>query len=103
MNELDLEFIEEALNMRMEIAFKKMLRRQTNDEKEQKQSRDDEIDTLYDAIEKECTEEGRKLLHQYADEVAYRESDDADFYYKSGFVDGIALIVLLQKIAKEVS
>ena len=58
MNELDLEFIEEALNMRMEIAFKKMLRRQTNDEKEQKQSRDDEIDTLYDAIEKECTEEG---------------------------------------------
>ena len=103
MNELDLEFIEEALNMRMEIAFKKMLKRQTNDKKEQKQSRDDEIDRLYDAIEKECTEEGRKLLHQYADEVAYRESDDADFYYKSGFVDGIALIVLLQKIAKEVS
>lgn len=103
MNDLDLDFIEEVCNMRMEIAFKKMLKRQTYEEKEQKQSRDDEIDRLYDAIEKECTEEGRKLLHQYSDEVAYRESDDADFYYKTGFVDGVALVMLLQKIGRELS
>lgn len=103
MNDLDLDFIEEVCNMRMEIAFKKMLKRQTHEEKEQKQSRDDEIDRLYDAIEKECTEEGRKLLHQYSDEVAYRESDDVDFYYKTGFVDGVALVMLLQKIGRELS
>lgn len=101
MNELDLKFIEEAVNMRTEIAFKKMLKTQTHEEKERKRLKDDEIDRLYDAVEKECTEEGRKLLHQYADEVAYRESADVDFYYKSGFVDGVALVMLLQKIGRE--
>lgn len=103
MHELDLNFIEEVCNMRMEIAFKKLSKRKTQEEKEQEQSRSDEIDRLYDAVEKECTEEGKKLLHQYADEVAYRESDEVDFYYKSGFKDGIALIAYLQKIAKEYS
>ena len=31
--------------------------------------------------------------------MVYRESEDADFYYKSGFFDGVQLIVMLQKLA----
>jgi hypothetical protein len=29
----------------------------------------------------------------------YRESEDADFYYKSGFTDGLQLMFMLQKMA----
>lgn len=45
--------------------------------------------------------ERKKLLLKYTDELAYRESDDAGFYYKSGFLDGVALSMQLQRIEKE--
>ena len=37
------------------------------------------------------------LNHYNADQVAYRESEDADFYYKTGFTDGVQLMFMLQK------
>ena len=40
-----------------------------------------------------------QLNHYNADQVAYRESEDADFYYKTGFTDGVQLMFMLQKQA----
>lgn len=97
MDELDKEFIDEICNMRMEIAYKKLLKTRTHKEAEQVIARGEAIYTLYEKVAKECTEEGKKYLTQYADEVAYRESDDAEFNYKTGFTDGVQLILLLQK------
>lgn len=39
-------------------------------------------------VVKDCTEEGKKYLAQYADEITHRENDDAEFNYKMGFIDG---------------
>ena len=62
--------------------------------------RDEAIEELYQQLEKECTEEGKKLLFKYTDEMVYRESEDADFYYRSGFFDGVELVEQLQKLIK---
>lgn len=62
--------------------------------------RDEKIDALYRKVATECTDAGKKLLFQYADEVAYRESDDVDFYYKTGVLDGIKLVFNLLEIVK---
>lgn len=101
-DELERDFLNEVCHMRMEIAYKKLLKTRTHKEAKRVKERDEVIEELYQQVEKECTEEGKKLLFKYTDEMVYRESEDADFYYKSGFYDGIRLIVLLQKIAKEV-
>lgn len=99
MDELDQDFIDEVSNMRMEIAYKRLLQTRTHKEAKRTKERDEAIEELYQQVEKECTEEGKKLLFKYTDEMVYRESDDADFYYKSGFNDGVQLIVMLQKLA----
>lgn len=98
MDELDKEFIDEICNMRMEIAFRRMLESRTHTEAEQVMARGEAIYTLYKKVVKECTEEGKKYLAKYADEVAYRESDDAEFNYKTGFTDGVQLILMLRKL-----
>lgn len=89
MDELDQDFIDEVCNMRMEIAYKKLLQTRTHIAAKRVRERDDAIDILYENVVKECTETGQKVFREYADQVAYRESEDADFYYKSGFSDEV--------------
>lgn len=101
MDELDQDFIDEVCNMRMEIAYKRLLQTRTHIEAKRVRERDDAIDVLYENVEKECTESGQKVFREYADQVAYRESEDADFYYKSGFSDGVKLVYNLLEIVKE--
>lgn len=101
MDELDQNFIDEVINMRLEIAYKRKQSKQTRVAAKKELDRDERIDEIYNSLEEECTERGKKLLLEYSDEIAYRESDDADFYYESGFLDGVALIAALLKIGKE--
>lgn len=101
MDKLDLEFLDEIMNMRLEIAYKKKLKTRTHEDAKKELTRDEKIEELFNTLESECTDEGKRLLMKYTDELAYRESDDADFYYKSGFLDGVALIMQLQRIEKE--
>ena len=99
MDELDQDFIDEVSNMRMEIAYKRLLKTRTHIAAKRVRERDDAIDVLYENVVKECTEAGQKVFREYADQVAYRESEDADFYYKTGFSDGVQLMFMLQKMA----
>ena len=100
MDELDQDFIDEVCNMRMDIAYQRLLQTRTHKEAKRVKERDEAIEELYQQIEKECTEKGKKLPFKYTDEMVYRESADADFYYKSGFYDGVVLVEQLQKFAK---
>lgn len=99
MDELDQDFIDEVCNMRMEIAYRKILKTRTHIVAKRIRKRDDVMDVLYENVVKECTESGWKVFREYADQVAYRESEDADFYYKTGFADGVQLMFMLQKWA----
>ena len=97
-DELERDFLNEVCHMRMDIAYQRLLKTRTHKEAKRVKERDVAIEELYGQVEKECTEEGKKLLFKYTDEMVYRESEDADFYYKSGVCDGIALMVKLQKM-----
>lgn len=97
-DELEQDFLKEVCQMRMEIAYKRMLKTRTHKEAKRVKERDDAIDVLYDNVVKECTETGQKVFREYADQVAYRESEDADFFYKTGFSDGVQLMFMLQKM-----
>lgn len=97
-DELDQDFIDEVSNMRMEIAYKRLLKTRTHIAAQHVRKRDDAIDVLYENVVKECTEAGQKVFREYADQVAYRESEDADFFYKTGFSDGVQLMFMLQKM-----
>ncbi|MEE1528249.1 MAG: hypothetical protein U0K31_11670 [Blautia sp.] len=98
MDELEQDFLNELCHMRMEIAYKRLLQTRTHEEAKRVKERDVAIEELYQQVEKECTEEGKKILFKYTDEMVYRESEDADFYYKSGFSDGVQLMFMLQKM-----
>ena len=98
-DELERNFLNEICHMRMDIAYKRLLQTRTHKEAKRVKEMDVAIEELYQQVEKECTEEGKKLLFKYTDEMVYRESEDADFYYKSGFTDGVQLIIILQKLA----
>ena len=102
-DELERDFLNEVCHMRMDIAYQRLLKTRTHKEAKRVKERNVAIEELYQQVEKECTYEGKKLLFKYTDEMVYRESKDADFYYKSVFFDGIVLAALLQKITKEVS
>ena len=101
-DELERDFLNEVCHMRMEIAYQRLMKTRTQKEAKRVKERDVAIEELYNQIEKECTEEGKKLLFKYTDEMVYRESDDADFYYKTGFTDGLQLMFMLQKIATKI-
>ena len=98
-DELERDFLNEVCHMRMDIAYQRLLKTRTHKEAKRVKERDVAIEELYQQVEKECTEEGKKLLFKYTDEMVYRESDDADFYYKTGFTDGLQLMFMLQKLA----
>ena len=89
MDELERDFLNEVCHMRMDIAYQKLLKTRTHKEAKRVKERDIAIEELYQQVEKECTEEGKKLLLKDTDEMVYRESEDVDFYYKSGFTDGV--------------
>ena len=97
-DELEKDFLDEVCHMRMDIAYQRLLKTRTHKEAKRVKERDVAIEELYEQVEKECTEEGRKLLFKYTDQMVYRESEDADFYYKSGFTDGVHLIFMLQNM-----
>lgn len=71
------------------MAYKRMLKKRTHIEAKRVRARDDVIDVLCENAIKECTETGQRVFREYANQVAYRESEDAHFYYKSGFSDGV--------------
>ena len=97
-DELERDFLNEVCHMRMEIAYKRLLQARTHKEAKRTKERDEAIEELYQQVEKECTDEGKKLLFKYTDEMVYRESEDVDFYYKSGFFDGVQLMFMVQKV-----
>jgi len=97
-DELERDFLNEVCHMRMDIAYQRLLRTRTHKEAKRVKERDVAIEELYQQVEKECTDEGKKLLFKYTDEMVYRESEDADFYYKSGFFDGVQLMFMVQKM-----
>ena len=101
-DELERDFLNEVCHMRMEIAYKRLLKTRTRKEVKRVKERDVAIEELYQQVEKECTEEEKKLLFKYTDEMVYRESEDADFYYKSGFSDGVQMMFMMQKMEKKV-
>lgn len=101
-DELERDFLNEVCHMRMEIAYKRLLQTRTHIAAKRVRERDDAIDVLYENVVKECTEAGQKVFREYADQVAYRESEDADFYYKTGFSDGVQLMFMLQKMATNI-
>ena len=101
-DELERNFLNVVCHMRMEIAYKRLLQTRTHKEAKRTKERDEAIEELYQQVERECTEKGKKLLFKYTDEMVYRESDDADFYYKSGFCDGVALVVRLKRIINDI-
>lgn len=100
MDELDLKFIDEICNMRVESAYTRHLAIKTHVEAQAEMERDDAIEELYNQVAAKCTKKGKELLFQYANEVAYRECDDVNFYYKTGFTDGIKLAFHLLELAK---
>ena len=102
MDELERDFLNEVRRMRMEIAYKRLLQTRTHKEAKRVKERNVAIEELYQQVEKECTEDGKKLLFKYTDEMVYRESEDADFYYKSGFFDGVQLVTMLEKMMKNI-
>ena len=97
-DELEQDFLNEVCHMRMEIAYQRLMKTRTQKEAKRVKERDIAIEELYQQVEKECTEAGKKLLFKYTDEMVYRESEDADFYYKSGFFDGVQLMFMVQKM-----
>lgn len=101
-NELEQDFLNEVCHMRMDIAYQRLMKTRTHKEAKRVKERDVAIEELYSQVEKECTEEGKRLLFKYTDEMVYRESEDADFYYKSGVYDGVQLMFMLQKMEKNI-
>ena len=98
MNELELNFLSELCNMRLQIAYQRFLKERTAEEAEKEQKRDNHIEELYNRLLEISSEEGKELFKEYADEVAYRESDECDFYYLSGVKDGILLQGIIKKL-----
>ena len=70
-DELEQDFLNEVCHMRMEIAYKRLLQTRTHKEAKRVKERDNAIEELYQQVEKECTEEGKKLLFKYTDEMVY--------------------------------
>ena len=89
MDELEQNFLSELCNMRLQIAYQRFLQERTAEEAEKEQERDNHIEELYNRVLELSNEEGREIFKEYADEVAYRESDECDFCYLSGVKDGI--------------
>jgi hypothetical protein len=98
MDELEQNFLSELCHMRLQIAYQRFLKTRTSDEADKEQERDNHIEDLFNKVLELCNEEGKELFKEYADEVAYRESDECDFYYLSGVKDGILLQGIIKKL-----
>lgn len=98
MDELEQQFISEVCHMRLQIAYQRFLKTRTAEVADKEQERDNHIEELYNSLLEISTEEGKEIFKEYADEVAYRESDECDFYYLSGVKDGILLQGIIKKL-----
>lgn len=98
MDELEQNFLNELCNMRLQIAYQRFLKERTAEKADKEQKRDNHIEDLYNRLLEICNEEGKEIFKEYADEVAYRESDECDFYYLSGVKDGILLQGIIKKL-----
>ena len=98
MDELEQNFLNELCNMRLQIAYQRFLQTRTAAAADKEQKRDNHIEELYNKVLELSSEEGKEIFKEYADEVAYRESDECDFYYLSGVKDGIFLQGIIKKL-----
>ena len=98
MDELEQNFLNELCNMRLQIAYQRFLKERTAVEANKEHERDNNIEELCNRLVEICNEEGKEIFKEYADEVAYRESDECDFYYLSGVKDGILLQGIIKKM-----
>ena len=74
------------------------MKTRTTESADKEQKRDNRIEELYNKVLELSGEEGKETFKEYADEVAYRESDECDFYYLSGLKDGIRLQGIIKNI-----
>ena len=58
--------------MRMDIAYQRLLKTRTHKEAKRVKERDVAIEELYQQVEKECIDKGKKLLFKYTDEMVQR-------------------------------
>ena len=98
MDELEQQFLNEVCHMRLQIAYQRFLKTRTAESADKEQERDNHIEELYNKVLELSNEEGKETFKEYADEVAYRESDECDFYYLSGLKDGIRLQGIIKNI-----
>lgn len=98
MDELEQQFMSEVCHMRLQIAYQRFLKTRTAESADKEKVRDNHIEELYNRLLEICNEEGNEIFKEYADEVAYRESDECDFYYLSGVKDGILLQGIIKKL-----
>lgn len=100
MDELEQQFLNEVCHMRLQIAYQRFLKTRTAEMTDKERERDNHIEELYNRVLEFSGEEGKETFKEYADEVAYRESDECDFYYLSGLKDGIRLQGIIKNIEK---
>ena len=98
MDELEQQFMSEVCHMRLQIAYQRFLKTRTAEAADKEQERDNHIEELYNKVLELSNEEGKETFKEYADEVAYQESDECDFYYLSGLKDGICLQGFIKNI-----
>lgn len=91
MDELDLQFLKDVCSMRIEVA----LERQSKEEVEKEEQDYNKQEELYKKVVENCTEEAKKVLLEYLDELADKQNNDSEFYYKAGFEDAIRLMRIL--------
>lgn len=98
MDELEQQFLSEVCHMRLQIAYQRFLNTRIAESADKEQERDNHIEELYNKVLELSNEEGKETFKEYVDEVAYRESDECDFYYLSGLQDGIRLQGIIKNI-----
>lgn len=97
-DELEQRFLDEVCHMHLQIPYPRFLKTRTVESVDEEQERDNHIEELYNKVLELSNEEGNETFKEYADEVAYRESNECDFYYLSGLKDGIRLQGVIKNI-----
>ena len=81
MDELDQQFLDEVCHMRLQIVYQRFLKTRTAKSADKEQERDNHIEELYNKVLELSNEEGKETFKEYADEVAYRESDKCSRFF----------------------
>ena len=75
-DELERDFLNEVCHMRMDIAYQRLLKTRTHKDAKRVKERGVAIEELYEQVEKECTDEGKKLL--FMNVYTHVNFDDAE-------------------------